>query len=76
MDAAKRSKSTQRYLSTLKQIRFWVKPEEYELMQKKAEEQGYDSMRKFFLDAIYEKMKLVRDISGKDDDQDDGEGID
>ena len=76
MDATKRSKSTQRYLSTLKQIRFWVKPEEYELMQKVAEEQGYGSMRQFFLDAIYEKMKLVRDISGKEQDQDDCEGID
>ena len=51
-----RKKSIQKYLANQKQIRFWVKPEEYDLMQKVAKEQGFDSMRKFFLTAIYEKM--------------------
>lgn len=53
----KRSKSIQSYLKNLKQIRFWVKPEEYEKMQEAAKEQGYPSMRQFFIDAIYEKMQ-------------------
>lgn len=46
-----------KYLAKLKEIRFRVKPEEYELFQKAAEDQHYKSMRQFFLDAIYEKMK-------------------
>ena len=50
-------KRTMKYLATLKEIRFRVKPEEYELFRKAAEDQHYESMRQFFLDAIYEKMK-------------------
>ena len=45
-----------KYLAKLKEIRFRVKPEEYELFRKAAEDQHYKSMRQFFLDAIYEKM--------------------
>ena len=48
---------TMEYLSKLKEIRFRVKPEEYEEMQKSAEKQGYTSMRQFFLAAIKEKME-------------------
>lgn len=44
------------YLSKLKEIRFRVKPEEFEEMQAAAKEQGYGSMRQFFLAAIKEKM--------------------
>lgn len=49
--------NTMRYLSKLKEIRFRVKPEEYEEMRKGAEKQGYSSMRQFFLDAIKEKIQ-------------------
>lgn len=49
-------KSTMRYLAKLKEIRFRVKPEEYEIMCQAAEDQGYSSMRQFFLAAIHEKI--------------------
>lgn len=49
-------KATTKYLKNLKEIRFRVKPEDYERFQKAAKEMGYDSMRQFFLDAIEEKM--------------------
>ncbi len=45
------------YLSKLKEIRFRVKPEEYESFQQAAERQGYKSMRQFFLAAIAEKIE-------------------
>ena len=48
--------SIEKYLSKLKEIRFRVKPEEYEKMQEAAAAQGYSSMRQFFLAAIYDKM--------------------
>lgn len=47
---------TMRYLAKLKEVRFRVKPEEYEAMRQAAEKQGYSSMRQFFLAAINEKM--------------------
>ncbi len=50
-------KATVKYLATLKEIRFRVKPEEYEKMRVAAKEQGYTSMRQFYLAAIEEKMK-------------------
>ncbi len=60
-------KATVKYLAKLKEIRFRVKPEEYEKMQKAAKMQGYESMRQFFLAAINEKMynKDVEDKSAK-----------
>lgn len=49
-------KATMKYLEGLKEIRFRVKPEQYEKYKKAAEELGYDSMRQFYLDAIEEKI--------------------
>lgn len=49
-------KSTMRYLAKLKEIRFRVKPEEYNIMCQAAKKQGYSSMRQFFLAAINEKI--------------------
>lgn len=51
-----RKKSTIKYLSTLKEIRFRVKPEEFAEMEKAADRLGYSSMRQFYLAAIHEKM--------------------
>lgn len=48
---------TLEYLSKLKEIRFRVKPEEYEEMEQVASKMGYKSMRQFFLAAIKEKME-------------------
>lgn len=48
---------TMEYLSKLKEIRFRVKPDEFEAFQKAAERQGYKSMRQFFLAAITEKIE-------------------
>lgn len=52
-----RKRSTIKYLSTLKEIRFRVKPEEFEEMARAAERFGYSSMRQFYLAAIKEKMQ-------------------
>ena len=49
-------KCTMRYLAKLKEIRFRVKPEEYEIMCQAADRLGYSSMRQFFLAAINEKI--------------------
>lgn len=51
-----RKRSTIKYLSTLKEIRFRVKHEEYAEMEQAARQQGYTSMRQFYLAAISEKM--------------------
>lgn len=48
--------ATMRYLATLKEIRFRVKPEEYARIEQAAKAQGYESMRQFYLDAIEEKI--------------------
>ncbi len=48
----KRKESTMKYLSTLTEIRFRVKPEEAEHFRKAAAEMGYPSMRQFYLAAI------------------------
>ena len=53
----RQKKSIEKYLSRLKEIRFRVKPEEYERMQEAAAAQGYSSMRQFFLAAINDKMQ-------------------
>lgn len=45
------------YLGKLKEIRFRVKPEEYDEMEKAAKKLGYTSMRQFYLAAIKEKME-------------------
>lgn len=53
----KRKESIMKYLSTLKEIRFRVKPEEYNEMKAYADDHGYKSMRQFYLDAIKEFMR-------------------
>lgn len=53
----RQKRSIEKYLSKLKEIRFRVKPEEYERMQEAAAAQGYSSMRQFFLAAINDKMQ-------------------
>ncbi len=50
---------TMRYLSKLKEIRFRVKPEEYNRYEEAAKQAGYESMRQFFLDAINEKIEAI-----------------
>lgn len=52
----KSKRNTMKYLATLKEIRFRVKPEEHEAIRRAAEDQGYQSLRQFLLAAIYEKM--------------------
>ena len=48
-----------KYLLKQKEIRFRVRPEEYERMQKAAALGGYESMRQFYLQAINEKVKEI-----------------
>lgn len=55
----KRKEYTMRYLEKLKEIRFRVKPEEYEKYKKAAEAGGYPSMRAFYMDAIKEKAEKI-----------------
>lgn len=50
---------TMKYLEKLKEIRFRVKPEDYQKYEKAAEKAGYPSMRQFYLDAIEEKVKEI-----------------
>lgn len=52
-------KATIKYLQKLKDIRFRVKPEEYQMMQDAAKKAGYSSMRQFFLDAISDKINSI-----------------
>ena len=47
----KQKESTIKYLKTLKEIRFRVKEE--------AKQAGYPSMRKFYMDAIQEKVGKI-----------------
>lgn len=53
----KQKEYTMRYLKKLKEIRFRVSQEEYAEFEKFAHDNGYDSMRQFYLDAINEKIK-------------------
>lgn len=53
-------KATMKYLSTLKEIRFRVKPEEFEAYEAAAAAAGYSSMRQFYMDAIQEKVERIR----------------
>lgn len=50
---------TMRYLEKLKEIRFRVKPEEYERYENAAEAGGYESMRQFYIDSINEKTEKI-----------------
>ena len=55
----KQKEYTMKYLGSLKEIRFRVKPEEYQRYEEAAKEAGYPSMRKFYMDAIEEKVKKI-----------------
>lgn len=57
----KQKEYTMKYLDKLKEIRFRVKPEEFERYKQAAEKAGYSSMRQFYLDAINEKIKNIFD---------------
>lgn len=58
----KSKERTMRYLEKLKEIRFRVKPEEYEIFENAAKIAGYDSMRKFYIDALREKVKNTKNV--------------
>lgn len=62
----KKKEATMAYLKKLKQVRFWVKPEEYDRYQKATEEQGYPSVRSFIMTAIEEKIQKTSDVGGKE----------
>ena len=49
-------KATTKYLKKLKEIRFRVKPEDFERYKEAAEKMGYSNMRQFYLDALEEKI--------------------
>ena len=55
----KQKERTMRHLKKLKEIRFRVKPEEYELFERAAQTAGYESMRQFYLDAINSKIQEI-----------------
>lgn len=55
----KQKEYTMKYLDRLKEIRFRVKPEEYEEYEKAAKAAGYPSMRQFYLDAIKDKVDKI-----------------
>ncbi len=56
----KQKEYTMKYLDKLKEIRFRVKPEEYEEYEKAAKTAGYSSMRQFYMDAIKEKIDKIK----------------
>lgn len=55
----KQKEYTMKYLEKLKEVRFRVKPEEFEKYQEAAQKGGYSSMRQFYLDAIGEKVEKI-----------------
>lgn len=56
----KSKERTMRYLNKLKEIRFRVKPEEYETFENAAKSAGYESMRQFYLEALREKAEKIQ----------------
>lgn len=57
---AKKKEYLIKYLEKLKEIRFRVKPEEYEKYEAAAKKAGYPSMRQFYIDAINEKAEKIQ----------------
>ncbi|CUO02802.1 Uncharacterised protein [[Eubacterium] contortum] len=55
----KQKEYTMKYLEKLKEIRFRVKPEEFERYEEAAKKAGYPSMRQFYMDAISEKAENI-----------------
>ena len=48
-----------KYLEKLKEIRFRVKPEEYQKYEEAAKKAGYQSMRQFYMEALSEKVEKI-----------------
>lgn len=48
-----------KYLDKLKEIRFRVKPEDFERYEKAAKKADYPSMRQFYIDALNEKVEKI-----------------
>lgn len=61
-------KATLKYLKTQKQIRFWVRPDFYDQIQTAAAEAGYPSLRQFYIAAINDQIKKIK--NGQKDPQD------
>ena len=55
----KQKEYTLKYLEKLKEIRFRVIPEEFQVYEEAAKKAGYPSMRQFYLDAIQEKVEKI-----------------
>lgn len=55
----KQKEYTMKYLEKLKEIRFRVKPEEFERYEEAAKKAGYPSMRQFYMEAIEKKAKEI-----------------
>lgn len=55
----KQKEYTMKYLERLKEIRFRVKPEEFQKYEEAAKKAGYPSMRQFYMDAIGEKVEKI-----------------
>lgn len=55
----KQKEYTMKYLEKLKEIRFRVKPEEFDIYEQAAKAAGYPSMRQFYIDAINEKVEKI-----------------
>lgn len=48
-----------KHLDKLKEIRFRVKPEEFQIYEEAARKAGYPSMRQFYLAALNEKVEKI-----------------
>ncbi|MCD8014073.1 MAG: cag pathogenicity island protein [Lachnospiraceae bacterium] len=57
---AKKKEYLMKYLEKLKEIRFRVKPEEYEKYEAAAKAAGYPSMRQFYIEALEEKVERLQ----------------
>lgn len=58
----KQKEYTMKYLGKLKEIRFRVKPDDFGRFEDAAKKAGYPSMRKFYLDAIEEKIARINKV--------------
>ena len=58
----KQKEYTMKYLGKLKEIRFRVKPDDFGRFLEAAKKAGYPSMRKFYLDAIEEKIAKINKV--------------
>ena len=58
----KQKEYTMKYQEKWKEIRFRVRPEEYQKYEEAAEKAGYPSMRQFYMDAIDEKVNKILNL--------------